>query len=137
MRSLSATMALMSVLALTVAPVCADGQLPEPSSSRIIVHGVDCSIDHGTVCDDDRPVFDEAIASLPAMGAVVIRTQVTEGLGGEPASALPPTSADAVRGYLIDSGVTSEQVEVEGCTEMPGPFERSYPVDVQLSKSFE
>jgi hypothetical protein len=101
------------------------------------VHGVDCSIDHGTVCDDDRPVFDEAIASLPHMGAVVIRTQGAEGPGGEPASALPPTSTDAVRDYLIDSGVTMEQVEIEGCTEMPSPFEWSYPVDMQLSKSFE
>ena len=42
-----------------------------------------------------------------------------------------------MRDYLIDSGVTMEQVEIEGCTEMPSPFEWSYPVDMQLSKSFE
>ena len=139
MNRLSATM--MTVTALTLAtPAWAGSRLPEPRHSRVILHGVDCSITNGTVCNTDRPIFDEAITSLPDTGVVVIQTQVLEDLGGEPTSALQKGSAAAVRDYFIGGGIAPERVAIEGCIESPGrpsSLDWSQPTEVQLSKTWD
>ena len=136
MHELFTTM--MMLMALTWAtPVSADSSLPEPTSRRVILHGVDCSIDHGTVCNDERPVFDDAIDGVPDTGVVVIQMQVLEELGGEPTSTLQGISAEAVREYFIEGGINPGQVDIEGCTDALALLDGMPPVEVQLSKSFQ
>jgi hypothetical protein len=128
---------MMMLMALAWAtPVSADSSLPEPTSRRVILHGVDCSIDDGTVCNDDRPVFDEALGGVPDTGVVVIRMQVLEALGGEPTSTLQGISVEAVREYFIEGGINPGQVDIQGCTDALVLLDGMPPLEVQLSKSF-
>ena len=128
--------ALLTVAALSVAsPAWAGSDLPEPTHGRLILRGVDCSIEAGVICAEERPVFDEAIAGLPNTAIVVIRRQVLDGRSGEPERSLPPVSADAVRDYFVGAGLAPEQVEIEGRTETPELVDWQVPIDVQLSET--
>ncbi len=130
--------ALMTLTALTLpTPIWAGAgdYLPEPTSRRVILHGVDCSISTGAVCDEERPVFDEAIENVPSTAVVAIQTEVLDGRCGTLGNELPSASADAVRDYFIGASIAAEpveQVEVEG---YPGFVDRPVPVVVQLSSS--
>ena len=129
--------AMLMLMTVTGAPpLSAGSSLPEPTSRRVILHGVDCSIDNGTVCNDERPVFDEAIGLVPDTGGVVIHLQVVEEPGGEPTSTLQGVSAEAVREYFIQGGITPGQVGIGSCTDAPALLDGMPPVDVQLSKRF-
>ena len=124
----------MAVTAFTLAtPAWAGSDLPEPTHSRVILHGVDCSIDDGTVCNQERPVFDEAIATVPSTGDVLIQTHVLDGRDSEPMRRLPSAGAEAVRDYFVGAGIAPERVEIEGCTETPGLVDGSALIEVQLS----
>lgn len=126
---------LIAVAALTMATIAGAGNdLPEPTHSRVILHGVDCAIDDGTVCDQERPVFDEAAASVPSTADVVIQMGVLDGRDREPARRLPNPGAEAVRDYFVGVGIAPERVEIEGHAGAPGGLvDGSVPIEVQLS----
>jgi len=116
-----------------VPPAWAGGILPEPSGSRVILHGVDCSIAYATVCDADRAVFDEAIDSMPRSATVVIQNRVLDLRAGGSAQPLARDSAEAVRDYFVSAGVAPEQVEIEECPATQGIVGADDPIEVQLS----
>jgi hypothetical protein len=128
---------LMTVAALALAaPAWAGGDGPAATRSRVILHGVDCSLDRGFVCDDDQPVFDEAIAGVPSSAVVVIHTELFDGAG----AALRPLScaaAEAVRDYFIEGGVDPEQVELQGCGASPAWGDGDVSIEAQLSGALE
>jgi len=126
-------MTVMTLAALRT-PTWAADTLREPVKSRIILHGVDCSIATGTVCGDERPVFDEAIDTVPRTAFALIETQLLE--GGE-ASTLQPVSAGAVLDYFIDGGIAPEHVAIEGSTETSTFVDWNSTIAVQLSNTVE
>ena len=131
---IAATLMTLTALVLPM-PTWGGDSLPEPTSSRVILHGVDCSIDAGIVCNEDRPVFDEAIADVPSASGVVIESGVLAGHSNELSRALPKATADAVRDYFIGNGIAPEQVGIEGCGETAVLDDGALPIGLQLSSS--
>ena len=136
MNRLSA--AVVTVTTITMAnPVWAGSDVPERTRSLIILHGVDCSIEYGAVCDEDRAVFDEAIESMPRSATVVIQNHVLDPRDSQSMQPLARDSAEAVRDYFVGAGIAAEQVEIEECSAPPAFVDADEPIAVQLSNALK
>jgi hypothetical protein len=110
----------------------ASGGEAAPTHRRIVMHGVDCLIENGSVCPEERPVLDEALSEVDPTAQVVVRTEVRSGLptSGD-SETLPTASVDAICEYLSDGGIDALSV---GGEMVVRDLDNSLPrTDVQLS----
>ena len=89
---------------------------------RIVLHGVDCVIEKGEVCREERPVLDEAVSELDPGAAVVIDTGVPDAMSANPSDGrLSAASIDAICEYLTDGGVEAQTLTVDEDGVLPDP----------------
>jgi len=136
MKTFLSAMVAAAGLSLTALPIWAGTPLPEPSHSRIIVHGVDCSIELATVCNEDRALFDEAIDSMPQGAAMVIQDHELDAADGQSTQPLSCESAQAVRDYFVGAGVAPQQIGIEECSASDA-VDSDEPIALQLSTAFK
>ena len=90
----------------------------ESATRRIILHGVDCTIETATVCGTDRVVFDEALETVGADAHIILRTDLAGDLVA--GTQLAPAAADAVRDYVIAAGAGQQQLAVNAAAVIHG-----------------
>ena len=128
------TAMVIGMLAWLGAPAGADEDAPVAAQARIILHGVDCSVDNGTICLEDRPVFDEVFDTLDwDERPLVIQPQIVDMCGDELPARLSPADAEAVRDYFVAGGVAPQQVGIgDAGIALSGEADR--PIGLQLSR---
>src|SRR5690348_8805724 len=94
------TAMLIGMLAWLAVPASAGEDLPAAAHTRIILHGVGCSVDNEAICLEDRPVFDEVFDTLDwDERPVVIQMNIVDTAGDEVAGDLSQADAEAVQDY--------------------------------------
>jgi len=105
------------------APVAqAPAPTPAPTpmvKKKIVLRGVHFDFDKAVIRADDRPVLDEAIATLKQEGGVaVIAEGHTDSVGTEAYNlGLSKRRAAAVRDYLVAGGIAADRIQSEGFGE--------------------
>ena len=102
-----------------VAEAPAPAPPPPPIKKKIVLRGVHFDFNKAVIRAADRPVLDEAIATLKAEGGVaVIAEGHTDNVGTEAYNlGLSKRRAAAVRDYLVSGGIAADRIKVEGFGE--------------------
>jgi len=116
-RRIASETLLATTLLFAVPAAAQDGSIPTPR--RIVMHDVDCTIESGLVCPNDRAMFDEIIASIADDRPIVIRADLADGNGGGSIRCLSSAATHAIRTYLIAYGFAPELVEIQACPPPP------------------
>src|SRR5262245_58823256 len=95
---------LMAGLASAHASAWAEDVLPAPSSSRIVLHSIGCSLDGSQGCPEDRAVFDEAAASVGA-SSLPVALQLAEQEEDYVQCGRGPVGVELLRTCLVASGL--------------------------------
>ncbi len=106
--------------AFAAAPTPAPTPEPTPvAKKKIVLRGVHFDFNKAVIRQEDRPVLDEAIATLKQEGGVaVIAEGHTDSIGSEAYNLeLSKRRAGAVRDYLVAGGIAANRIKVEGFGE--------------------
>jgi outer membrane protein OmpA-like peptidoglycan-associated protein len=92
---------------------------PPPAKQKIVLRGVNFDFDKSDIRADARPVLDEAVETLKQEGGIaVVAEGHTDAVGSDSYNdSLSQRRAGAVRDYLVDGGISSTRIQVEGFGE--------------------
>jgi len=87
-----------------------------PDKKKIVLRGVNFDFDKANIRSDAKPVLDEAVSTLKEHGTVTIVTEGhTDAVGTDDYNQkLSLRRAGAVRDYLVQGGISSERIKIEG-----------------------